>query len=147
MKIVFRKVGTYLMKTLKLYNGIELPAIGFGTYLSTDGNGISAIQSALECGYRYFDTASFYQNEEELGRRRVLEDDICVKMAEKYNCSVANFLLTFLLQQDIMVLPKASAKERIADNLSSGNFKIMDEDMKFLLSLPQIGWSGEHPDL
>ena len=82
-----------------------------------------------------------------LGRRRVLEDDICVKMAEKYNCSVANFLLTFLLQQDIMVLPKASAKERIADNLSSGNFKIMDEDMKFLLSLPQIGWSGEHPDL
>ena len=67
MKIVFRKGGTYLMKTLKLYNGIELPAIGFGTYLSTDGNGISAIQSALECVYRYFDTASFYQNEEELG--------------------------------------------------------------------------------
>ena len=54
-------------KTFQLQNGVLLPAIGFGTYKATDGNGKQSISDALETGYRYLDTASFYGNEAEIG--------------------------------------------------------------------------------
>lgn len=54
-------------KTFQLSNGVKLPAVGYGTYLSTDDNGKQVILTALEAGYRYLDTASFYGNEGEIG--------------------------------------------------------------------------------
>lgn len=51
----------------ELNNGIQIPCIGYGTYKSTDGCGTENIKTALEVGYRYFDTASFYKNEEMIG--------------------------------------------------------------------------------
>ena len=54
-------------RAFQLQNGVLLPAIGFGTYKATDGNGKQAISDALETGYRYLDTASFYGNEGEIG--------------------------------------------------------------------------------
>ncbi|MBO4927900.1 MAG: GNAT family N-acetyltransferase [Clostridiales bacterium] len=50
-----------------LNNGIEIPPIGFGSYRSTLNDGIAPILQALELGYRYIDTASFYKNEEDIG--------------------------------------------------------------------------------
>lgn len=52
------------MKKIELSNGIEIPSIGFGTYKIQEENIFS---DAIEVGYRYFDSASFYQNEEVLG--------------------------------------------------------------------------------
>ena len=49
-----------------LANGVSIPAVGFGSYLSTQ-NGSRTIKDALDAGYRYIDTASFYNNEEEIG--------------------------------------------------------------------------------
>ena len=275
------------MKEFRLINGITFPAVGYGTYLATQGKGSEAIAQAIEVGYRYFDTASFYMNEEQvgealkesgierskiqicsklwrtqlgyenalkafdesinklrcdyldlylihwpkkegagdewkdnlkdtwkameelyekglvkaiglsnflphhidaiwddasikpmvdqlelhvgymqnlavsyakqkgmliqawspLGRRRVLEEPIVLNMAEKYKTTPARFLLSFLNKQDIMGIPKASTKERMIENIKIEELKIKDEDIKYLLNLPQIGWSGEHPDL
>ena len=47
------------MYTFTLNNGLKIPAIGFGTYKA----GLDSIIKALEEGYRYFDTASYYGNE------------------------------------------------------------------------------------
>lgn len=55
------------MKTFRLTNGIEIPAVGYGSYLSTEGKGSETILTALEAGYRYIDTARFYKNEDEIG--------------------------------------------------------------------------------
>lgn len=82
-----------------------------------------------------------------LGRRRVLEEPMVVKMAQKYQASPAQFLLRFLLQQNIAVIPKASSMERMRQNLELPEFVITEEDMHLLRCLPQAGWSGEHPDL
>ncbi len=82
-----------------------------------------------------------------LGRRRVLEEPLVIKMAEKYGASPAQFLLGFLLQQDICVIPKASSMERMRQNLELPEFEIGSEDMYLLGCLPQTGWGGEHPDL
>lgn len=49
-----------------LNNGLRIPGIGFGTYKST-GETAGVLDMAIEAGYRYFDTASFYENEGELG--------------------------------------------------------------------------------
>ena len=53
--------------TYTLNDGTALPAIGFGTYPLTGEEGIAAIQSALEVGYRLLDTAVNYRNEQEVG--------------------------------------------------------------------------------
>lgn len=82
-----------------------------------------------------------------LGRRRVLEEPLVVKLAVKYGVSPAQFLLKFLLQQDIGVIPKASSIERMRQNLELPDFEIEAEDIYLLRCLPQAGWGGEHPDL
>lgn len=51
----------------QLNDGTTLPAIGFGTYPLRGPDGIAAIVSALECGYRLLDTAVNYDNETEVG--------------------------------------------------------------------------------
>ena len=50
-----------------LNDGTTLPAIGFGTYPLRGEQGVAAIVSALEAGYRLIDTAVNYGNEEEVG--------------------------------------------------------------------------------
>ena len=53
--------------TYTLNDGITLPAIGFGTYPLRGDEGLSAVSSALEVGYRLLDTAVNYGNEREVG--------------------------------------------------------------------------------
>jgi 2,5-diketo-D-gluconate reductase A len=53
--------------THTLNDGQQLPAIGFGTYPLTGEDGIAAITSAIEVGYRLLDTAVNYENEREVG--------------------------------------------------------------------------------
>ena len=53
--------------TYTLNDGTTLPAIGFGTYPLRGDDGIAAITSALENGYRLLDTAVNYENEREVG--------------------------------------------------------------------------------
>jgi len=268
-----------------LNNGVQIPCIGFGTYKATTGNSADIIATAIEAGYRFFDTASFYETEsylaeaikrsglpredffitskvwksemgyqetleafertlknlntnyldlylihwprptldkewkdvciatwkamEELykagkvhaiglsnflphhldvilqnctvkpmvnqlemnpgytqeaavnysqandilvqawsplGRQRVLQAKLLVELAEKYQVSPARICLRYELQKGINPIPKASAMERMKDNMNVFNFTISPEDMHKLNTLPQIGWSGEHPD-
>ena len=57
------------MEYKKLNDGVEIPAIGFGTFLiPPDGSAYKAVREALEVGYRHIDTAAAYMNEEEVGR-------------------------------------------------------------------------------
>ena len=77
----------------------------------------------------------------------MLEEPVVVRMAEKYGVSPAQFLLAFLLEQGIGVIPKASSMERLRQNLELPSFAMELEDMSVLRCLPQMGWSGEHPDL
>ena len=54
---------------IELANGNKMPAIGFGTYkLGEDEEVVKLIKYALEVGYRHIDTATFYGNEEAIGK-------------------------------------------------------------------------------
>ncbi len=55
--------------SLALNNGVDIPQLGLGTYLSDEGPEVEqAVAQALDIGYRHIDTASFYGNEEGIGR-------------------------------------------------------------------------------
>lgn len=270
----------------KLNNDMKIPCVGFGTYKAAEGNNVEILKIAIEAGYRYFDTASFYQTEDFLGqairesnlpredfflvskmwkdemgyqqtkdalekslkrlgtdyldiylihwprpsadcenwkeldletwrameelqkegkirglglsnflphhikiilengtvkpvvnqlelhpgymqqaavqyckehgiqmqawspigRRRILEDGLILELAGKYQVSSAQLCLRFLLQNDIIPLPKSSSMERMKQNMDLFHFEISEEDVSRLATMPQAGWSGEHPD-
>lgn len=52
-----------------LTNGLEIPAIGFGTWqLANDSEAYEAVSHALKVGYRHIDTAEVYKNETSVGQ-------------------------------------------------------------------------------
>lgn len=55
------------MKNVRLNNGVMMPAIGFGVYQIPDDETERVVTDAIETGYRLFDTASPYFNEEQVG--------------------------------------------------------------------------------
>ncbi|BDD12179.1 glyoxal reductase (plasmid) [Fulvitalea axinellae] len=55
------------MKNIKLNNGLEIPAIGLGTWQSTSDEVMTAVSHALTHGYTHIDTAAIYGNEKEVG--------------------------------------------------------------------------------
>lgn len=59
---------------------------------------------------------------------------------------MAQICIRFALQCGVLPLPKSSSPERMRQNLDVFGFTIEDDDMHRLMTLPQIGWSGEHPD-
>ncbi|MDU5110743.1 MAG: aldo/keto reductase [Clostridium sp.] len=269
-----------------LSNGVKIPCVGYGTYKAAEGNSAEIIKTAIEAGYRYFDTASFYETEtylaeavrdskikreefffaskvwkdemgyeetkaalrktlknlntdyldlylihwplpspdykewrqlnidtwramEELyiegkiraigfsnflphhieniiqickvspmvnqlefhpgytqeaavqyckehniqvqawspiGRARVLKDPLILELSKKYQVSPAQICLKFALQKDIIPIPKSSSMTRMKENQDLFSFEISKEDMYRLDTMPQTGWSGEHPD-
>ena len=81
-----------------------------------------------------------------LGRTRVLQDERLAGIAAKYGKSVAQLCVRFALQCGVAPLPKSSSPARMQANLDVFDFVISDEDMDRILTLPQFGWSGQHPD-
>lgn len=55
------------MKNVRLNNGVMMPAIGFGIFQIPENETERIVNDAIETGYRKFDTASSYFNEEQLG--------------------------------------------------------------------------------
>ena len=55
------------MKYYELNNGVKVPAIGYGTYMTSPRITEREVANALKAGYRLIDTAQNYGNEKEVG--------------------------------------------------------------------------------
>jgi diketogulonate reductase-like aldo/keto reductase len=53
--------------SLTLNNGVKLPTIGLGVFQTPPDETTSAVEAALNTGYRHVDTAAAYGNEREVG--------------------------------------------------------------------------------
>jgi diketogulonate reductase-like aldo/keto reductase len=53
---------------LTLNNKVRMPAIGLGVFRAAGDEASLAVQAAIASGYRLIDTASAYQNEDQVGR-------------------------------------------------------------------------------
>jgi len=54
-------------KTIKFYNGVEIPVLALGTWLIDDDKVVDAVKAAIDLGYRHIDTAQAYGNERGVG--------------------------------------------------------------------------------
>jgi diketogulonate reductase-like aldo/keto reductase len=58
-----------VFKKVRLHNGVEMPVVGLGVFLIKPGRETEqAVETALQAGYRSIDTATFYDNEADVGR-------------------------------------------------------------------------------
>ena len=48
---------------ITLKNGVEMPLLGFGVFRLKEEERISCVRTAVETGYRLFDTAAACQDE------------------------------------------------------------------------------------
>lgn len=57
-----------IKSTVKLNNGVEMPWLGLGVFMSKEGTEVeNAVKVALQNGYRHIDTAAIYKNERGVG--------------------------------------------------------------------------------
>lgn len=66
-----------------------------------------------------------------------LNDANITRIAEKYGKSNAQIMIRWVLQHDVVVIPKSSNRERIRENADVFDFEISEEDMAFLDSLDE----------
>ena len=55
------------MEYLTLQNGVQMPLVGFGTFMLSGETCVKAVAEAIQSGYRMIDTAEAYGNEKEVG--------------------------------------------------------------------------------
>ena len=79
-----------------------------------------------------------------LGTGALLDNEILLKMAEKYETTVSVICLSFLREKDIVILPKTISPERMRENLEC--IALKKEDTELLLKLPYIGGHAHNPD-
>lgn len=67
-------------------------------------------------------------------------------LAAKYRKSVPQIILRWLLQQNIIVVPKSTKKERIIANADLFDFVLSDEEIAYIRSLNRMERSYADPD-
>lgn len=71
------------------------------------------------------------------GENDIFTNPILTKIAEKYGKSVAQVILRWLIEQDIIVLAKSVKPERMAQNLAVFDFELSEEDKSAIATLNQ----------
>lgn len=69
------------------------------------------------------------------GRGNMFTNPILQSIAEKYHRSIAQVILRWHLQRGIVVIPKSTHKERMAENFNVFDFHLTDTEMKTIASL------------
>ena len=69
------------------------------------------------------------------GRGGLFTDPVLQKIGAKYGKTTAQVILRWHLQRGVVVIPKSTHKERMAENLNVFDFTLSDEDMKAIAAL------------
>ena len=63
------------------------------------------------------------------GRNNMFQNEVLASIAAKHNKSVAQVILRWLTQREVVVIPKSVRKERIVENFNIFDFELSQEDM------------------
>ncbi|OIQ10381.1 glyoxal reductase [Moorella thermoacetica] len=69
------------------------------------------------------------------GRNNIFQNEVLVSIAKKYNKTVAQVILRWLVQRGIVTIPKTVHKERMIENISIFDFELSQEDMEKIATL------------
>ena len=71
------------------------------------------------------------------GRNDFFNTPLLKEIGEKHGKSVAQVALRFLIQSDVVVIPKSVRKERMQENFNVFDFELTEEEMKSIEGLDQ----------
>ncbi len=77
---------------------------------------------------------------------RVMDVPTLVQIGEKYGKSAVHVTLRWMLQTDIITIPKSAKRERIISNADIFDFELSDEDIQAINALDRNDRIGAHPD-
>lgn len=81
-----------------------------------------------------------------LGRRQCFEDPVVLSVAKKHGCTAAQVILRFLLDQNLVVIPRSRDPQRLAANFDVHEIVLAPEDRQHLTALDK-GLDGKlNPD-
>ncbi|MDB6352022.1 aldo/keto reductase [Trichococcus sp. K1Tr] len=69
------------------------------------------------------------------GRNELFTNETLQMIGDKYNKTTAQVALRYLLQRDVVVIPKTTHKERMIQNLDVFDFSLTEEDMETIKGL------------
>ena len=69
------------------------------------------------------------------GRNNVFRNELLLSIAGRYDKTIAQVILRWLTQRDVVVIPKSVRKERIVENFRIFDFELSDEDMNAIVAL------------
>ena len=69
------------------------------------------------------------------GKNNIFKNEILLSIAAKYQKSVAQVILRWLVQRGIIALSKSTRKERMIENISVFDFELSTEDMAAITTL------------
>jgi len=69
------------------------------------------------------------------GKNNLFTNEVLKQIGDKYNKSVAQVALRFLVQQGIVALPKSTHKERIIENFNVFDFKLLQDELAVIATL------------
>jgi len=81
-----------------------------------------------------------------LGRGHLLDEPVLVEIAEKHNKTVAQVILRWHIQNDVIVIPKSTHEHRIIENGDVFDFELNAEEMQAINALNENRRFGQNPD-
>jgi diketogulonate reductase-like aldo/keto reductase len=69
------------------------------------------------------------------GRNNIFQNETLLSIGAKYNKSVAQVILRWVVQRGIIALAKTTRKERMVENISVFDFELSAEDMAAIAAL------------
>ena len=162
------------METIRLNNGVEIPALGLGVFQTPPDETRDAVHSALGAGYRHVDTAAAYGNERQVGEAvrssehgivtqawspiggitfyrdgshgSTLQDPVIGGVARAHGKTPAQVMLRWGLQHGRSVIPKSTKPSRIAENINVFDFQLSAHEMASIDSLDTGRRGGPEPE-
>lgn len=135
------------MEYVTLNNGIKMPKLGYGVYQLSNEECERCVLDAISAGYRSIDTAQSYGNEEAVQheswgpfaeeRKDFFTNPVLNEIGKKHDKSAAQVALRFLLQSDVVVIPKSTHKERMEENINVFDFALDASDMNAIRALDE----------
>ncbi|GIL24337.1 MAG: 2,5-diketo-D-gluconic acid reductase [Bacteroidota bacterium] len=82
-----------------------------------------------------------------MGKLNVFDDKLLLAIGAKHNKSVAQVVLRWLIQRDIVVIPKSVHKNRIEENFNVFDFELTEQEMEQIKTLDRNASSfKDHTD-